>query len=364
MSIIDVTSGVSYATLSNAITDSSANDVIDISAGSYVEAFPNITHSLSIVSTGGLAYLSTPSAVPPNGRAILNVPGDEDVSLSISGLALSGAVDSANNGAGILFETGNANLTVLNSWIFGNQDGILTGGVDAASVNGMTVRIDHSELSNNGVASSNPNYGYDHNLYVNDVTQLTVTDSYFHDALGGHEIKSRALNTIITGNRIEDGPTSPTSYSIDLANGGNATIANNVIEKGASSVNKYVVHFGGEGTYAGSSLNISGNTFIDDRPGGAEALLNQSGDVSGATTPATIDNNTFYGFDPNGLTQDDYGAPYDSVSDNDFLSLPGPAPDTSHPFDFAVPEPASAPMLGLAMLAAATVRRIRGWRRR
>ena len=154
MSIIDSTSGVDYSTLSAAITGSTANDVLLVPAGTYVENFPNITHSLTIDSVGGLAVLSNPQPDPPNGRAILNVPGDDNVSLTISGLALTGANNDPSlanptgpsNGAGILFETGNDALTVLNSWIYGNEDGILTGGADAASTNGMYVTISNSEI--------------------------------------------------------------------------------------------------------------------------------------------------------------------------------------------------------------------------
>jgi hypothetical protein len=97
MSVTDLTSGVSYATLSDAITGSSANDVIQISAGSYVENFPDITHNLTIESTGGLAYLTNPQPDPPNGRAVINVPGNMNVSLTLNGLDISGAVDDATN---------------------------------------------------------------------------------------------------------------------------------------------------------------------------------------------------------------------------------------------------------------------------
>ncbi len=333
MSVLDVTTNTSYGTLSDAITASGNNDIIQVSAGIYVDNFPNITHNLTIESLDGLAYLSTPSAVPVNSRAILNVPGDLDVSLTISGLALSGAIDGNNNGAGLLFESGNANLTVSNSWFYNNQDGLLVGGTDAADPGGMNITISNSEFDNNGVASSNPNYGYDHNLYVNTATQLTVTNSYLHDALGGHEIKSRALSSIIENNRIEDGPTATTSYSIDLAAGGSDVVSGNVIEKGQSSVNKYAVTFGTETTSAASSLVMEDNTLIDDR-GGAVALLNATSDVSGKTIPATIDDNMLYHFGTGGLNQDYNGPPYDATSNNIFETGSTPALNTSAPFDF------------------------------
>ncbi len=332
MSVVNLTSDQTYSTLSDAITASSANDVIQISAGTYVENFPNITHNLTIESVGGTAYLSNPQPDPPNGRAVLNVPGNLDVNLTISGLDISGAVDDASNpaasgganGAGILFESGNGALVVENSRIHGNEDGILTGGANADSVNGMTVTITNSEIDNNGVPPTNVRFGYDHDLYIGAVTQFTITGSYVHDALGGHEIKSRALASTIENNVIADG-SAPASYEIDLANGGTDIVTGNVIEKGPNSPQEHMVAFGEEGAYAGSSLNFSNNTIISNgSPNllsvGAIALFNSTKDpVTGQTDPATMANDTFYGAIT--ASRDVNGAPYDTVTGAHYLPL-------------------------------------------
>lgn len=357
MSVLDVSSGASFDSLSAAIAASAAGDVLRLAPGRYVENFPDITHDLTIESLGGLASLSTPQATPVNGRAILNVPGNLNVNLNVSGLELSGAVDPGNNGAGILFESGNGHLTVRNSWIHGNQDGILVGAPTSASTSGLTVRILGSEFDHNGVASTNPMYGYVHNLYVGAADSLDVENSYFHDALGGHEIKSRALSSTIVNNRIQDGASAPVSYSIDLPNGGLGTISGNVIEKGASAVNKYTVHFAGEGTRAQSSLSLCGNTFINDRPAGAVGLLNQSDAGGHVNVAATICNNSFYGYAQAALFEDLY-APPDTATGNVFLTGPAPALDTSSPVNFAVTEPSGAALLPLALLGVASLRRL------
>src|SRR5581483_2327397 len=104
------------------------------------------------------------------------------------------------NGAGVRQETGN--LTVIDSWIHDNQDGILTSG----SLPGAVLTISHSEFSNNGAGD-----GFTHNLYVGDLATVDISDSYFTAANAGHEIKSRAENTIIRDSRIQDGPTADTS---------------------------------------------------------------------------------------------------------------------------------------------------------
>jgi MYXO-CTERM domain-containing protein len=303
-----------------------------------------------------MAHLMTPDPTPSNLRAILFVQGGAGADLTVRNLELSGAVGPYANGAGILFEIGNGNLTIQNSWFHDNQDGVLVGNQPAGQVT-----IDRSEFNNNGVTDpANPRYGFSHNLYVNEVANLTITNSYFHDAVGGHEIKSRADVTVITGNRIQDGPTANASYDIDLPNGGLATINGNVIEKGDNASNRYAVHFGGEfnagpTSYDGSLLTLQDNILINDRAG-ATALLNQTLDASGKGFPVTVTGNTLYGFDGLYETANPPSAA-DYFANNQMLTTGAPPLDTAHPFETA--EPASGAVLGLAMLAAAIVRRRR-----
>ncbi|MGH3261657.1 MAG: hypothetical protein ACRDNS_06655, partial [Trebonia sp.] len=274
MSVIDLTSSVAYSSLSLAISGSSAGDVIQLSPGLYNENFPSITHTLTIQSSGGLAHLVNPQPVPLNGRAVLNVPGGLGLNLTISGLEISGAVDNQTpypNGAGILFETGNGVLTVNNSWIHNNQDGILVGGTP-----GTSVVVSHSEFNNNGNVEGAAGSGYPHNIYVGAVDSLTITDSYFHDAVAGHEIKSLAYQTTITDSRIQDQQLGGGSSAIDLAYGGTGLIANNVIEQGVNAANRYSITFAENKTYSVTGLTVSDNIFVADRPGGTTALYNAS----------------------------------------------------------------------------------------
>jgi Right handed beta helix region len=373
--VYDETSGIDYATLSAAITGSSSNDTLLVPAGSYVENFPDITHNLTIDAVGGLASLTTPQSEPVNGRAILNVPLDAGVSLSISGLEISGATrpEPFPNGAGILFETGNGVLTVTNSYIHNNEDGILTGGPDAASPGGvMSVVITHSQISGNGAppGSSYAASGSDHNIYAGALTSFTLTDSYVSDEQGfGHEVKSRALSNTITGNRIQDGPSALVSYDIDLPDGGNDLIAGNVIEKGAGSVNHGMIHFGGEGTYAGSNLVVSDNTFINDGSG-AIAVLNQTQDSNPDDSnyedgiPATIAGNTLYDVGVPNLYQDEFGPPYDIALNNVFITGAAPSLDTSPGYSIDAPEPAGIAMLLFGCFALLSIRLMRKLRPR
>ena len=66
-------------------------------------------------------------------------------------------------------------------------------------------------------------------------------------------------------------------------------VEDNTIEKGPLAQNQNMIHFGGEGVpYAGSSLLVQDNTFIDDQ-GDALGVLNQTA-ISVTITGNTFDN--------------------------------------------------------------------------
>ena len=131
---------------------------------------------------------------------------------------------------------------------------------------GGSISIDHSEFAHNGDGS-----GSTHNIYVGAIASFSLTNSYIHDAVVGHEVKSRAASNNITGNRIFDNNGSA-SYSIDLPNGGNATISGNQIEQGAFTQNPAIFAWGEEGNTNGGMMFITGNTVVNDDPGGYGVL--------------------------------------------------------------------------------------------
>ena len=130
-----------------------------------------------------------------------------------------------------------------------------------------------------------------------------------------------------------------TSYSVDLPNGGVATIENNVIEKGPNSQSDIFIHYGGEvpTVDAGSSLVISGNTVLNDK-GSAPFVFDQAVFTTGGTIVApSISGNTFYGLTADQLLagpdfgDSQSGVPY--AGTNNFLTIGDePALDTSPPF--------------------------------
>ncbi len=195
MSVLQVGADAQYSTIASAIAASHDGDVIQVQAGTYTNDFAEITTKITLEGVGGMVNMVATGPIP-NGKAILLT----DTDVTIDHFAFSGATVNDGNGAGIRYQGGN--LTITNSYFHDNQNGLL-----AASDPTGSITIDNSEFSHNGTGD-----GYTHNLYVGAIGTLTVDGSYFHDAVVGHEIKSRAATTTITNSRIEDGPNGTASY--------------------------------------------------------------------------------------------------------------------------------------------------------
>jgi hypothetical protein len=271
MAILTVGSEKQYATIAAATAAAKAGDTVQVQAGTYTNDFATTKTGITLTAVGGqVTMVSTSTAAPA--AALLTVTTDA----TINGFTFSGMRNAAGTGAGILVTGGN--VTVQNSLFQNNQDGLL------ATANAATsVTIQGSEFSHNG-----NNDGFSGNVNAAAIKALTITGSYIHDSLGGDEVKSLATATTISGTRIEDNG-SAALYAVETPNGGSVTLSGNTIEKGANSTVAASLHFGGGTVAAGSSLNVSGNTFVADK-GGAILLWNQS------TTAASLNSNVTYGF--------------------------------------------------------------------
>jgi len=263
--------GQQYQHIAQAIAASRDGDVVAVQAGTYVNDFATIYHKITLQGVGGMVKMV--ATVPPtNGKAILTTASD----VTIDRFEFSGAKVADKNGAGIRYDTGN--LVITNSYFHDNENGLLS----AADANG-TITIKNSEFGHNGNGN-----GLTHNIYVGVIKQLTIQDSYIHDAVIGHEVKSRALNTTITGSRIQNN-FGNASYEIDLPQGGNALVQNNLIQQGAGSSNPVIIAFGEERKLnANSNLVVRGNIIVNDKSNGV-AVWNATGST------ATLDANQVYG---------------------------------------------------------------------
>jgi Ca2+-binding RTX toxin-like protein len=322
MSTLTVGFGQQYSTIKAAVAASKDGDILQVQAGTYVNDFAEINTKITLQGMGGMVKMEAIGWIP-NEKAILITNTD----VTIDHFEFVDAVVSSQNGAGIRYQGGN--LTITNSYFHENQNGILS----AASPTG-TITIRNSEFGLNGGGMGNT-----HNLYIGDIAKLTVDNSYFHDAIVGHELKSRAAETIITNSRLLDNA-SNASYNIDLPNGGTAVVTGNVIQQGVNSENSNMITFGVEGSvHANSSLTLANNTIINDVING-NIMLN-SGDGS-----VTMTGNQVFGA---ALTQLSTG-PKVSLSGTTTLAQ-RPTLDLSHPWSVAT-APAALPNSGVYGTAA------------
>jgi len=201
--------------------------------------------------------------------------------ITVSGLTFAGARDTWHTGAGILME--GANLTVQNSQFLDNENGILAGGPPNS-----VVRIVHDLFRGNGTCEG----ACAHALYIGkQIARLDVIGCVFLDTHVGHDIKSRARATVVRDSRIESGPTGTSSYLIELPDGGDGVIVNNILRKGVNSQNKEVaISIGTEGQRNPTRvLVIRGNRFTSDLPGPVRFVRNLT------HTPARLTGNELVG---------------------------------------------------------------------
>jgi hypothetical protein len=305
--------GETYKTIAAAVAASHDGDTIEVKAGLYENDDAEITKKVTLTAVGGFARLHSTGFIP-NRKAILIT----DTDITIRGFEFSGARVSGNdggNGAGIRYQSGN--LVIEECYFTDNQDGI-SGVGDGAG----TVTINKSEFFANGAATG-PSAGFTHNLYLGGLARLAIESSYFHGARVGHEMKSRAMQTIVRNTRVVDGPTGTASYSIDLPNGGEATIVDSQIEQGPKSQNPNIIAFGEEGNlHPGSKLTVE-NSLIENDLNSPSAY----GVWNAAPLPAHILNNKVYGLTMNSLF---HGRA--TVSGIDYLKTEPPI-STKHPWE-------------------------------
>ena len=237
---------------SQAATIADDGDVVRIDPGTYADcAIWNPSHLLIEAAGPGVVIAGKTCAE----MGIFITRGND---ITIRGITFADASVIWHNGAGI--RAGGDNLTVEHSRFLHDENGILAGGGPDS-----VVRITDSAFIGDGACIKLCAHG----VYAGArIALLEIDDSVFLDTKVGHHIKSRARNTVIRDNRIEDGPTGTASYLVDIPDGGNVLIQGNTMEKGALSENPAVaISIGEEGLKNRTSvLIVRDNSFHSDEP--------------------------------------------------------------------------------------------------
>jgi hypothetical protein len=211
------------ATPSAAAAIAADGDTVLIDPGSYADCAVWRANHLTIAAAGPGVILRDRVC---QYKGIFVTPGND---LTIRGITFTGARVPAHNGAGIRAE--GRNLTIIDSHFVDNENGIL-----AAPVPDSTIRILDSEFRDNGLCAEDCAHG----IYINRIALLDVERSHFTDQHIGHDIKSRALRTVLVDDTIVDGPNGSSSYLVDLPNGGDLLVRGCMLEKGPKSDNPLV----------------------------------------------------------------------------------------------------------------------------
>ena len=272
--VLNVGPAQQYNLPSQAAAVARQGDTIRIAPGEYTDCAVWRANRLTIEGIGNGAVIANKSCA---GKAIFVIDGND---VTVRNLAFEHAEVADHNGAGIRAE--GRNLIVEHSRFIDNENGIL-----GNTVPGSTVRISDSEFRGNGKCQPQCAHG----IYINAVDKLEVERSRFIDQHVGHHIKSRALNTVLVGNDISDGPNGNSSYLVDVPNGGNLLIQGNRFEKGPHSENDdTAIAIGFEKvTHPSTSLVVRGNSFTNDMQKPTAFVHNRT------LTPAVLSGNHLQG---------------------------------------------------------------------
>ena len=268
--------GKTYSTPCRALTVAGDGDTVEIDGGSY-------DGDVCVIRASNLTIRGV------NGRPKINASGQNAVgkgtwvlygaNTTIDNVELSGAAVPDQNGAAIRLDA--PNLTLRNSYIHHNENGILTDSNPQSNV-----VIENTEFSDNGRGT-----GYTHNLYIGNINSLIFRGSYSHDANVGHNLKSRARTNTIAYSRFSASYNQP-SYEIDLPNAGTSYIIGNVIQQPSANQAATMIGYGWEGaSNPGRDLYVINNTFLnEDSVRGTFVSV-----ADGVGTPVLMQNNLFSG---------------------------------------------------------------------
>jgi hypothetical protein len=228
-------------------------DTIEVESGTYagdVAAWPQSNLTIRGIGKRPVLVADGKSA---EGKGIFVLKGAR---IRVENLEFRGARVRDRNGAGIRFE--GESLSLSRCKFVDNENGVLTGNEPSMS---LAIEGCHFDANGNSQGSA-------HNLYAGLIGSLTIEGCWFGRSKVGHLLKSRARRNLILYSRLttEDGTS---SYELEFANGGNATVLGNLIQQGQASENQTMISYGAEGyKWPENELTLAFNTLVNDRSRG------------------------------------------------------------------------------------------------
>lgn len=227
-------------------------DTLYIGPGTYKEAMTVTANYVKIIGDGHVHFQEAQT----KGKATFVIRGN---GVDISNIECSGVEVSDGNGACVRLK--GKNLRLDNVYFHDSQQGLLTGD------NPGTVLIKNSWFERLGHA------GTAHGVYVGGGALKIYRSIFLASRDQGHEIKSRALSTIIDYSIIAslDGVD---SRLIDISVGGKLSIENSILEQGPVSSNSDVIGYALEKKpkHKVNTISLINNTIIMERLGGSRLL--------------------------------------------------------------------------------------------
>ena len=300
--------GEAFTRLADALRAAADGDTIEVQPGSYRADVAVIAQRrLTIIGLGPGAR-GGPGERPvfeadgrhAEGKAIWVV---RDGDIHIENIVFRGARVPDGNGAGVRFERGRLRLRRCS--FIDNQMGLLTGNEE-----GSELDIEACEFAD---APDNPG-SLPHLLYVGRIGRFSISGSELRNGRAGHLLKSRARESTILSNRLDDGRHGEASYEIDLPNGGIARVEGNTLVQSPLTQNPVMLSFGAEGkAWPDSRLTVADNTFINHRAAGG-VFVRAWADRLPAGAPVRLTGNRLLGpgtleLGPNGSSELDRRGP-------------------------------------------------------
>jgi hypothetical protein len=230
-------------------------DSIEVLPGTYAGDVAVIPHRRLTIRGLGAGAVMQARGRHAEGKAIWVI---RDGEIAIENIHFKGTRVPDGNGAGIRLEHGRLHLSRCS--FSDNQMGLVT-----ANDGRSELFIDGCQFSEAPV----PEGALPHLLYVGRIARLELRNSVLRQGREGHLLKCRAAQSLIIGNRLDDGLTGEASYEIDLPNGGAALLEGNTVVQSARSQNPVMLAYGAEQpAWPDCRLTLRGNTFINHRTSG------------------------------------------------------------------------------------------------